>query len=92
MKSNGFGDRNIYQERNNFIELINKNVSYDYLAEQGAKVALLDLNEEAAKAKADEIAALAKEQGCKLLRDNCAELVMKGVTSVEELIRVTYAV
>ena len=44
------------------------------------------------EAKADEIAALAREQGCKLLRDNCAELVMKGVTSVEELIRVTYAV
>ena len=44
------------------------------------------------EAKADEIAALAKEQGCKLLRDNCAELVMKGVTSVEELVRVTYAV
>ena len=44
------------------------------------------------EAKADEIATLAKEQGCKLLRDNCAELVMKGVTSVEELVRVTYAV
>ncbi len=44
------------------------------------------------EAKADEISALAREQGCKLLRDNCAELVMKGVTSVEELIRVTYAV
>ncbi|MCR5142046.1 MAG: Flp pilus assembly complex ATPase component TadA [Ruminococcus sp.] len=44
------------------------------------------------EAKADEISTLAKEQGCKLLRDNCAELVMKGVTSVEELVRVTYAV
>ncbi|MBQ1538753.1 MAG: Flp pilus assembly complex ATPase component TadA [Ruminococcus sp.] len=44
------------------------------------------------EAKADEISALAREQGCKLLRDNCAELVMKGVTSVEELVRVTYAV
>ena len=43
-------------------------------------------------AKADEIAALAREQGCRLLRDNVSELIQKGVTSVEELISVTYAV
>lgn len=43
-------------------------------------------------AKADEIEALAKEQGCKLLRDNVSQLVQQGKTSIDELIRVTYAV
>ncbi len=43
-------------------------------------------------AKADAIAALAKEEGTRLLRDNVADLVQEGRTSMEELIRVTYAV
>ena len=43
-------------------------------------------------AKADEISALAREQGCRLLRDNVSELVQRGVTSMDELVRVTYAV
>ncbi len=43
-------------------------------------------------AKADEIQELAKEQGCLLLRDNVSKLVQEGVTSIGELIRVTYAV
>lgn len=43
-------------------------------------------------AKADAIAALAKEQGTRLLRDNVSELVQNGVTSIDELVRVTYTV
>jgi type IV pilus assembly protein PilB len=43
-------------------------------------------------AKADEIEVLAKEQGCKLLRDNVSLLVQDGRTSMDELVRVTYAV
>jgi type IV pilus assembly protein PilB len=43
-------------------------------------------------AKADEIAELAKEEGTLLLRDNVSKLVQNGVTSMDELIRVTYAV
>jgi type IV pilus assembly protein PilB len=43
-------------------------------------------------AKADEIEVLAKEQGCRLLRDNVSELIQQGKTSMDELIRVTYAV
>jgi type IV pilus assembly protein PilB len=43
-------------------------------------------------AKADEIEVLAKQQGCKLLRDNVTQLIMEGKTSMDELIRVTYAV
>ena len=43
-------------------------------------------------AKSDEIAELARSQGTKLLRDNVSELVQKGVTSMDELIRVSYAV
>lgn len=43
-------------------------------------------------AKADEIAVLAREQGCLLLRDNVSKLVQQGKTSMDELIRVTYAV
>ena len=43
-------------------------------------------------AKADEIQELASQQGCKLLRDNVSLLVQQGKTSMDELIRVTYAV
>ncbi len=43
-------------------------------------------------AKADEIEALARQQGCKLLRDNVALLVKEGKTSMDELVRVTYAI
>lgn len=43
-------------------------------------------------AKADQIGVLAKEQGCKLLRDNVSELVQAGATTMDELVRVTYAV
>ena len=43
-------------------------------------------------AKADEIQALAREQGCKLLRDNASLLVQQGKTDMDELVRVTYAV
>lgn len=40
----------------------------------------------------EEIEAKAQENGTKLLRDNVSELVQKGVTSMDELVRVTYAV
>ena len=43
-------------------------------------------------AKADEIAELAKEEGTLLLRDNVSKLVQEGRTSMDELVRVTYAV
>jgi type IV pilus assembly protein PilB len=46
----------------------------------------------AAGARTDEIQKLARSQGCKLLRDNVSELVQKGTTSMEELVRVSYAV
>jgi type IV pilus assembly protein PilB len=46
----------------------------------------------AAGARTDEIQKLAKSEGCKLLRDNVAELVQAGSTSVDELVRVTFAV
>ena len=39
-----------------------------------------------------EIQELAKKEGCHLLRDNVSELVQQGKTSMDELIRVTYAV
>ncbi len=42
--------------------------------------------------KTSDIAALAKSQGTKLLRDNVSELVQEGVTTMDELVRVTYAV
>lgn len=42
--------------------------------------------------KTNEISALAREQGTKLLRDNVSELVQQGVTTIDELVRVTYAV
>lgn len=40
----------------------------------------------------EQIAALAKKNGTKLLRDNVADLVMDGVTSIDELIKTTYSV
>ena len=40
----------------------------------------------------EEIEEKARENGTKLLRDNVSELVQKGVTSMDELVRVTYAV
>ncbi len=43
-------------------------------------------------AKADAIEELARKQGCLLLRDNVSKLVQEGKTSIDELIRVTYAV
>lgn len=43
-------------------------------------------------AKSDEIAELAKSQGTRLLRDNVSELVQQGTSSIEELVRVSYAV
>ena len=46
----------------------------------------------AAGAKAEQIQELAKEEGCHLLRDNVSELVQQGRTTMDELVRVTYAV
>ncbi|HAJ98062.1 MAG TPA: type II secretion system protein GspE, partial [Ruminococcus sp.] len=40
----------------------------------------------------EEIETKAKENGTRLLRDNVSELVQQGVTSMDELVRVTYAV
>ncbi|MBE6825535.1 MAG: Flp pilus assembly complex ATPase component TadA [Oscillospiraceae bacterium] len=40
----------------------------------------------------EEIEDQARKNGTKLLRDNVSELVQKGVTSMDELVRVTYAV
>lgn len=42
-------------------------------------------------ATAQQIAAKAKESGTKLLRDNVADMVLEGKTSIGELIRVTYS-
>lgn len=42
--------------------------------------------------KVDAISKLCKEQGTKLLRDNVSELVQEGKTTMDELVRVTYAV
>ena len=46
----------------------------------------------AADGKVDAISSLAKEQGCKLLRDNVAELVLEGRTTLDELVKLTFAV
>lgn len=46
----------------------------------------------AAGAKSEQIQELAKEEGCLLLRDNVSELVQQGRTTMDELVRVTYAV
>lgn len=43
-------------------------------------------------AKSDEIAKLARKNGTKLLRENVAELVMNGDTTIDELIKTTYSV
>ena len=43
-------------------------------------------------AKVDQISKLCREQGTKLLRDNVSELVQEGRTTMDELVRVTYAV
>ena len=40
----------------------------------------------------EEIEKAAKEQGTKLLRDNAAELVQAGETSIDELVRTTFTV
>lgn len=45
-----------------------------------------------AGAKNEEIQELAKKEGCRLLRDNVSELVQQGRTTIDELVRVTYAV
>ncbi len=46
----------------------------------------------AGDATIDQIAKLSKSQGCKLLRDNVSELVQRGDTAIDELVRVTFAV
>ncbi|MGN1102399.1 MAG: GspE/PulE family protein, partial [Huintestinicola sp.] len=46
----------------------------------------------AADGKTDAIAQLAREEGCKLLRDNVAELVQVGRTTMDELVKLTFAV
>ncbi len=46
----------------------------------------------AAGAKSEQIQTLARQQGCRLLRDNVSKLVQEGVTDIGELVRVTYAV
>ena len=43
-------------------------------------------------AKVDQISKLCREQGTKLLRDNVSELVQEGKTTMDELVRVTFAV
>ncbi|MBQ9541032.1 MAG: Flp pilus assembly complex ATPase component TadA [Ruminococcus sp.] len=45
-----------------------------------------------AGAKNEEIQELARKEGCRLLRDNVSELVQQGKTTMDELVRVTYAV
>lgn len=40
----------------------------------------------------EELEICAKKNGTRLLRDNVSELVQNGVTSIDELVRVTYAV
>ena len=46
----------------------------------------------AADGKTDAISQLAREEGCKLLRDNVAELVQVGRTTMDELVKLTFAV
>ncbi len=46
----------------------------------------------AADGKVEEISSLARSQGTKLLRDNVSELVQEGRTTMDELVRVTYAI
>jgi type IV pilus assembly protein PilB len=40
----------------------------------------------------EEIENAARQHGTRLLRDNISELVQQGVTSIDELVRVTYSV
>ena len=40
----------------------------------------------------EQIAAMAKTKGTRLLRDNVAELVMQGTTSVDELVKTTFSI
>ncbi|MGN0642014.1 MAG: GspE/PulE family protein [Huintestinicola sp.] len=42
--------------------------------------------------KVDAISSLAREQGCRLLRDNVSELVQEGKTTIDELIKLTFAI
>jgi len=42
--------------------------------------------------KVDAIRTFAREEGCKLLRDNVSELVQNGTTSMDELVKLTFAV
>ena len=51
-----------------------------------------DENNELVLPKSEQIQELAKEEGCRLLRDNVSELVQQGRTTMDELVRVTYAV
>ena len=44
------------------------------------------------KASIDQIAMMASRQGTASLQQNCTQLVLSGVTTVEELIKVTYSV
>ena len=46
----------------------------------------------AADGKTDAISALARQQGCKLLRDNVSELVQAGKTTIDELVKLTFAI
>ena len=46
----------------------------------------------AAEGKSEAIQELARNQGCLLLRDNVSKLVQEGKTSIDELVRVTYAI
>jgi type IV pilus assembly protein PilB len=46
----------------------------------------------AAGAGKEQIEEVARESGTRLLRDNVSELVLEGVTSMDELVHVTYAV
>jgi type IV pilus assembly protein PilB len=46
----------------------------------------------AADGKTDAIGQLARQQGCKLLRDNVSELVQEGITTMDELVKLTFAV
>ncbi|MGN0666747.1 MAG: GspE/PulE family protein [Huintestinicola sp.] len=46
----------------------------------------------AADGKVDQISALARSEGCKLLRDNVSELVQEGTTTIDELVKLTFAI
>lgn len=46
----------------------------------------------AANGTVEQISALAKKNGTRLLRDNVSELVQQGITTMDELVKTTYAV